>query len=72
MVSSASTLLDRLLFLKMNAPEIKEIPRIDSINEYLDNSIVEIKSRISGMEDAKNNWDQLNKLFLQTITKREI
>lgn len=29
--------VDRLLFLKMNAPEIKEIPRIDSINEYLDN-----------------------------------
>lgn len=42
--------VNRLLELKMNAPEIKEIPRIDIINDYLDKSILEIKDILQGME----------------------
>ena len=37
--------VDRLLELKMNAPEIKTIPKIESINRYLDSSIEELRSR---------------------------
>ena len=61
--------VERLLFLKRNAPEIKEIPRIDSLNAYLEKSFAEIKGRIAGMEDTENNWDPLNTLFLHTVDK---
>ncbi len=58
----------RLLDLKMNSPEIKEIPRVDEINEYLDNSIEEIKSLVAGMTDSTSpKWEDLNSLFIQEL-----
>lgn len=63
--------VDRLLDLKMNAPEVKEIPRIDILNKYLDESIVDIRNRTAEMEDSTNNWDKLNELFLHTIAKQD-
>ena len=58
----------RLLDLKMNAPEIKVIPKIESINEYLESSIREVRSRIVQMpEDADPGWEELNQLFLSQI-----
>ena len=63
--------VERLLDLKMNSPEVREIPRIDILNEYLDESITDIKSRIACMEDPDNNWVKLNDLFLQTIAMHD-
>lgn len=60
--------LDRLLDLKMNSPEIKEIPRVNAINDYLDQSIEEIKSRIAQLpEEPVPEWSELNALFLDAI-----
>lgn len=60
--------VNRLLDLKMNAPEIKTIPRIESINHYLDSSIEEVRSRIVQLpEDANHDWDELDRLFLSQI-----
>ena len=43
-------------------------PRIDIINEYLDASIEEVESLIQQLNDNEEaNWDELNKLFLQTL-----
>lgn len=63
--------VNRLLDLKMNSPEVKEIPRIDILNKYLDESIADIKARIVGMEDSNNNWDKLNDLFLRTLSMQD-
>ena len=61
--------LDRLLDLKMHSPEVKEIPRVDPINDYLDRSIIEIRSRIEQLPDEPvPGWDELNELFLSTLT----
>ncbi len=58
----------RLLDLKMNAPEIKVIPKIESINKYLESSIREVHSRIVQMpEDVDPGWEELNQLFLSQI-----
>lgn len=63
------SVVTRLLDLKINSPEIKEIPRIDILNEYLDSSIVDIKNvAANSTEDQNNDWDELNNLFLQTIS----
>ncbi len=35
-----------LLELKVNSPEVKLIPKIDVLNEYLDRSIIEVKEQI--------------------------
>ena len=60
--------VNRLLDLKMNAPEIKTIPKIESINHYLDSSIEEVRSRIVELpEDASNGWEELNQLFLSQM-----
>ena len=60
--------VDRLLDLKMNSPEIKEIPRVDSVNTYLDHEIVAIKGKIKALaKEQTSSWEALNELFLQTI-----
>lgn len=61
--------VESLLKLKTESPEIKEIPRIDILNEYLDLSIDEIKSAAAcSTEDLSNNWDRLNSLFLRIVS----
>ena len=60
--------VDRLLDLKMNAPEIKTIPKNESINRYLDRCIEEVRSRIVQLpEDANHGWEELNRLFLSQL-----
>lgn len=60
--------VNRLLDLKMNTPEIKTIPKIDSINRYLDSSIEEVRSRIVQLpEDANHGWEELDQLFLSQL-----
>ena len=58
----------RLLKLKTEFPEIKEIKRIDVINELLEEQIGEIKEILRGMPDERNrNTDELNELFLSEL-----
>ncbi len=57
-----------LLKLKMESPEIKEIPRIEKINTYLDASIADIKAKVKAMEPEKRpEWDELNAMFLEEL-----
>lgn len=60
--------VQRLLDLKINSPEVKEIPRIDRINKYLDSSIAEIKFILQSMDETKTaDWAELNSLFQQYV-----
>lgn len=62
--------MEHLLELKMNTPEIKEIPRIDVLNEYLDTSITEIKNLLLDMDDTKKmEWETLDQMFLEAVIK---
>lgn len=55
----------RLLDLKINSPEVKMIPKIEVLNEYLDSSIEEINQIIVALpENPENGWEELNELFL--------
>lgn len=48
----------------MNSPEIKEIPRVDKINKYLNESIKEIKFKLKSVGENKEvQWEELNKVF---------
>lgn len=61
--------VEHLLDLKINSPEVKMIPRLEIINEYIDFSIKEIKSAISYLPDEpEKGWEELNQLFLSQIS----
>ena len=59
-----------LLELKMNAPEVKMIPRVDKINQYLEDSIREVRETIKQMLTKEiHSWDELDALFLSKLGK---
>lgn len=60
--------VNQLLELKMNSPEVKLIKRISEINEYLDESIPRIKRAVRLLDDSLTpDWNELNQLFLQSL-----
>ena len=61
--------VNQLLELKMNSPEIKLIKRISEINEYLDESILRMKRRVRSLEDRHTpDWNALNQIFWQELS----
>lgn len=58
----------QLLDVKTNMPEIKEIKRVEKINEYLENEITDIKQILNDLLSEKNKpWDNLNNIFLSAL-----
>ncbi len=61
-------LVDQLLDLKMNSPEVQEIPRMEALNRYLDDSIAAIREQLTTLGPAENpGWEPLETLFLKTV-----
>ena len=59
---------ERLLDIKMNSPEVKEIPKIEKLNQYMDKSIEEIKALIRSMPDSgEPDWEKLNEFFMSVV-----
>ena len=60
--------VDRLLQLKMESPEIREIPRVDAVNTFMEEQIAEIKERVGSLPDEdRRSWDELDRLFLSEL-----
>lgn len=58
----------KLLKLKMNAPEVNRIPRIDILNEYLERSIAEVRELVRRYPKEHTwDWEELNRLFLSAL-----
>ena len=69
---SLKPVVTRLLDLKMNSPEIKEIPRIDELNRYLDERIAAMPGIIASLPEEKPlDWEPLNRLFLDILDRNE-
>ncbi|MCC8072847.1 MAG: nucleotidyltransferase domain-containing protein [Clostridiales bacterium] len=60
--------VDYLLDIKINNPELKLVPKIQSLNDYIEKSIKEISSKIVNLNDSQKDFDLLNKFFLNEIT----
>ena len=61
-------IINDLLNLKMNSPEIEEDRRIDSLNLYIEENLKELKFIIDKYEkDYNSSWDGLNKLFMEGL-----
>ena len=62
--------VENLLDLKMNVPEVKLIPRIDELNQYLDNTIQEVKDQIAVVPYNKDSdWNALDRLFIDILKR---
>lgn len=60
--------VEKLLDLKMNAPEMKMIPRIDILNEYMDRSLAEVRALVEQYpKEIMKDWEELNELFLAAL-----
>ncbi len=54
----------------MNSPEVKEIPIVRPINDYLERTIADIREHISGVEQTENSgWEPLDALFRELVLK---
>lgn len=54
-----------------HAPEIKQIPRVDEVNRYLDESIEAVKAQIAAFSsEHRPDWEPLNQLFLDVLYSR--
>jgi len=63
--------VEHLLDLKMNVPEVKQIPRVDQINDYLDRSLEELKTQIAAFpQQDHGDWEPLNRMFLDIVFER--
>lgn len=61
-------IIDDLLRIKMNTPEMGEGKRIDKLNEYIETNLVLLKDTIDAMpQEYKANWSRLNELFLSIV-----
>ncbi len=60
--------INKLLDLKINSKEVKEIERIDILNEFIDKNIVKIQEEVLKIYDPKDNkYDKLNNIFLKAL-----
>ena len=60
--------VNRLLDLKRNAPEVRTIPKVEPVNQYLDRMIGEVRDRIMQMpEDTNRGWEALDRFFLSQL-----
>lgn len=60
--------VEALLDLKTNAPEVKLIPRVDVLNQYLDQALLEVKEQIATVPyDKDSDWEALDRLFLEVL-----
>lgn len=58
-------LVNNLLDIKINSPEIKEIERVDTLNHYIDYSIGDVKNILGSMyEKNEKSWKTLNEILL--------
>lgn len=60
--------VERLLDLKMNAPEIREILPVEPIHRYLEENLASLEAQIAACPAAPApDWEPLNRLFLEVL-----
>ncbi len=64
------SLVAELLEIKMNTPEVREIPRLETLNLYLSRSMDEIRERLSQCPTEKEkDWEPLNEFFRSCLSE---
>lgn len=57
-----------LIEKKRSIPELGEGPRIDTLNQYIETNLLNLKKQVDVMQETKqNDWQTLNQLFWQAL-----
>ncbi len=65
---SMKPIVDKLVEIKVNTPEIGTGKRIDEINRYIEKNMTNIENKLSAMpENYNKDWNTLNELFRNLI-----
>ena len=57
-----------LLRIKMAAPEVEEMPRIDALNAFIEDTLPRLRARIEALpRETPPDWAPLNALFLSAV-----
>jgi len=65
--------IDRLLHIKVNVPEAKEMSRIEPLNQYIEKMLPEIKQAADALpKTAAKGFDALNRLFLDVLKEHSV
>lgn len=68
--NSLKSIVNQLLDLKINSPEIKIIKSIPILQEFILTSIDEFKEILQKLPDEKQkNWDELNDFFIKELVE---
>lgn len=60
--------VQELLRIKMEMPELKLIPRVDEINNFIEEEFPRLKEKIRSLpEERRQGYDELNALFLKYL-----
>ena len=59
--------VNRLLDMKKTLPEMGKAPKIQSINDYIERELREIKAAAEEIEEQVVEWEDLNELFLRMV-----
>lgn len=64
--------IQNLVEIKTKMVESEKGKRIDKINDYIKENLINIKSMVEGMQDDRiSDWDDLNKVFCEVIRYNE-
>ena len=67
---SLATEIEQLLNIKINSPETLEVPRIEPLNAYIDETIPLLKEQVKVLPTVEpKSYDELDKLFIETLSK---
>jgi predicted nucleotidyltransferase len=62
--------IDRLLDMKMNAPELAEIKRINALNDFIETELETTEKSVRLLPKRESrDWEQLNAIFLEAINQ---
>lgn len=61
--------LERLLEMKMTLPEMGMATKVQAFNDYIERMMPEIKEAAEQIEETETDWEFLNELFLQIISR---
>lgn len=60
--------IDNLLKLKMSSPEIREMSRIEPLNNFIERNLIVIREQIRALPDThQNEWEPLNTMFISML-----
>lgn len=60
--------VEALLRLKMETPEVGEVPRIDALNKFIETSLPVLRTRVESLpREEPKTWEPLDEMFLLAL-----